>query len=663
MIDLGFSVAGARRRTAMRPHRCSLCVCASAKAVGRRSTRSRYAFRFSSTCSVVAMRPRESALLEELFGEPVALRGHAQTDALDSRNRDGTRPSKHETEVDLPIPCSYDFEVAAHKYLASLKDGIIPLNLLFSGMAFVDRSGRLTPEFVPWSCEARFALPVAVWREAVDAFFPNSAWIRVNRDLFDELRRFKIANRPADMGCSARAPLRDREDSSGESFRAGSRRRERGALRGLHPLSVHGVGAQESYSLAVRGDRARRRTPPPAPASLPRRRPRSCSSASAIRESTCSCAFCKSRRAESRRGLGIVVRTGCQSLAVGSQTYLTFDEGVEREVPVSLERVGRRRESPFRSRSATKRTSRRCATSVTICAAASCGGAGRCTASITVAVRAGRRATRRCAELRIRIENHSTVVPGERSSALRTAFVSSHTLLYAHGGRVLSALDPPAESIGRRPRRSSTGTRGRCSSASERADSQRSPLVLSSPIILYDFPAVAPQSEGDTFDATEVDELMMLSVLSLSDEERDEARATDPRARAIVERAERFGARGTGPAARHAASHEARCHRAARSLRRARRSGDGLRLRRRHEGRKGFDRPIAPEAPRRRVGSLSRREGRDGARDPPRRRESDVRRGDGRRRSGERSPRLVRPFVLLLSGRSRAGRRSRSRSE
>jgi hypothetical protein len=70
---------------------------------------------------------------------------------------------------------------------------------------------------------------------------------------------------------------------------------------------------------------------------------------------------------------------------------------------------------------------------------------------------------------------------------------------------------------------------------------QRSPLVLSSPIILYDFPSVAAQSEGDTFDATEIDELMMLSVRSLSDDEREEARATDPRARAIVERAERFG--------------------------------------------------------------------------------------------------------------------------
>jgi hypothetical protein len=134
----------------------------------------------------------ESALLDELFGEPSR---YAETlkSMLWTHVTAMVPAFQHETELELPIPCSYDFEVASHKYLASLKDGIIPLNLLFSGMAFVDRSGRLTPEFVPWSCEARFALPVAVWREAVDAFFPNSAWIRVSRDLFDELRRFKIA--------------------------------------------------------------------------------------------------------------------------------------------------------------------------------------------------------------------------------------------------------------------------------------------------------------------------------------------------------------------------------------------------------------------------------------------------------------------------------------
>jgi hypothetical protein len=134
----------------------------------------------------------ESELLTELFGPPSRyadtlkpmLWTHVQAMVLAFQN---------EIEFDLPIPCSYDFEVAANKYLASLEDGIIPVNLLFSGMVFTEGETGISPEFVPWSCEARYPLPVATWREAMDAVFPNAAWIRVNRDLFNELRRFKIA--------------------------------------------------------------------------------------------------------------------------------------------------------------------------------------------------------------------------------------------------------------------------------------------------------------------------------------------------------------------------------------------------------------------------------------------------------------------------------------
>jgi len=134
----------------------------------------------------------ESELLVELFGEP-------------SRYADTLKPMlwasvaqsvpafEGDVEFDLPVPCSYDFEVAAHKYLASLQSGVVPLNALFSGTVFVDGTEGVTAELVPWSCEARYALPVDVWRDAMDAFFPNAAWIRVNRELFDELRRFKIA--------------------------------------------------------------------------------------------------------------------------------------------------------------------------------------------------------------------------------------------------------------------------------------------------------------------------------------------------------------------------------------------------------------------------------------------------------------------------------------
>ena len=94
-------------------------------------------------------------------------------------------------EIDLPITASYDLEVAAARYFAGLEEGSIPLLLLFSGTVFAAVDGRLQVQQVPWSKEAPFRLPVSVWREAIDAHFPNSAWIRMSRETLDELQRFK----------------------------------------------------------------------------------------------------------------------------------------------------------------------------------------------------------------------------------------------------------------------------------------------------------------------------------------------------------------------------------------------------------------------------------------------------------------------------------------
>ena len=95
-------------------------------------------------------------------------------------------------EFDLPIPCSYDFEIAANKYFSALENGEIPIVVQLSGTVFVrGANGAVATELVPWTCEARYRLPVAVWRETMDAYFPNSAWIRIDRDAFDELYRFK----------------------------------------------------------------------------------------------------------------------------------------------------------------------------------------------------------------------------------------------------------------------------------------------------------------------------------------------------------------------------------------------------------------------------------------------------------------------------------------
>ncbi len=98
-----------------------------------------------------------------------------------------------EREFEIQLPCSYDFEVAGNKYLAALKDGEIPIVLLFSGTMYTEGERGVAAEMLSWSCEARHRLPVAVWRAAMDAHFPNSAWIRLDRDVFAEIDRFRIS--------------------------------------------------------------------------------------------------------------------------------------------------------------------------------------------------------------------------------------------------------------------------------------------------------------------------------------------------------------------------------------------------------------------------------------------------------------------------------------
>jgi len=95
------------------------------------------------------------------------------------------------TEIDLPVTCSYDFEVAAAKYLHSLDDGVIPLALLFSGTVFARRGGVVSVQPVAWHVEANYRLPVKVWRDLMDLYFPNSGWIRLRRDVIDSLTRYK----------------------------------------------------------------------------------------------------------------------------------------------------------------------------------------------------------------------------------------------------------------------------------------------------------------------------------------------------------------------------------------------------------------------------------------------------------------------------------------
>jgi hypothetical protein len=96
-----------------------------------------------------------------------------------------------ECEIDLPVPCTYDLEIASTRYFQALDDGTIALLLLYSGTVFLKQDTGFTVEQVPWSAESSYRLPVTVWREMVDRDFPNSGWIRCSRETLDALGRFK----------------------------------------------------------------------------------------------------------------------------------------------------------------------------------------------------------------------------------------------------------------------------------------------------------------------------------------------------------------------------------------------------------------------------------------------------------------------------------------
>jgi hypothetical protein len=99
------------------------------------------------------------------------------------------------TVVDLPVPCTYDFNVASTKYFYGLEEGEIPLCLLFSGTIFYrDAQGAMRIGQIPWEKEANFRLPIAVWRAMMDHYYPNTAWLDLPQDLFDRLYEYKSRN-------------------------------------------------------------------------------------------------------------------------------------------------------------------------------------------------------------------------------------------------------------------------------------------------------------------------------------------------------------------------------------------------------------------------------------------------------------------------------------
>ena len=145
----------------------------------------------------------------------------------------------------------------------------------------------------------------------------------------------------------------------------------------------------------------------------------------------------------------------------------------------------------------------------------------------------------RAVRLQVRVENRTAAgpAPALREEALPTALVAAHVIVTVSGGEFISMTDPPEWA---KPAVAECANTGGWPVLADPGGGRR--VVLFSPIILYDYPELAPESPGELYDGTEIDEILTLRTLALSDEEKLEARATDPRAAALIDRVEAMDA-------------------------------------------------------------------------------------------------------------------------
>lgn len=137
--------------------------------------------------------PGEKQRLVELFGPPPqwsrTLRNQLWTHVNTSLG--GFRGA---TETDLPVPCSFDLNVASAKYFHALEGGDIPLLFLFSGTVFFPgQAGGLQVQQIPWDRECSYRMPLRLWKEIMELHFPNTGWLSLSRDSLDRLYDFRCA--------------------------------------------------------------------------------------------------------------------------------------------------------------------------------------------------------------------------------------------------------------------------------------------------------------------------------------------------------------------------------------------------------------------------------------------------------------------------------------
>lgn len=138
--------------------------------------------------------PEAQAKLLEVFGEPERW-GETLRPLLWMHTNVTVPQFSGSVTIDMPVACTYDFEVVGTKYFSALGDGEVPLTFLFSGTIFYEgEAENLQVAQISWSKEASYRLPVTVWQDMIAHYFPNSAYIRLDKDVFDQLYRYKATH-------------------------------------------------------------------------------------------------------------------------------------------------------------------------------------------------------------------------------------------------------------------------------------------------------------------------------------------------------------------------------------------------------------------------------------------------------------------------------------
>jgi len=160
----------------------------------------------------------EQAKMFELYGEP-ARWGQTLRTLLWTHASIAVKPFTGSTIVDLPVPCTFDFNVATTKYFDAIEDGEIPLCILFSGTVFYhDGDGALQVAQISWEKEANYRLPITVWKQMMEHYYPNSAWLNIRKDVFDKLQEYKMRRSIPSWEQAFESLLMERRHPAGSQF-------------------------------------------------------------------------------------------------------------------------------------------------------------------------------------------------------------------------------------------------------------------------------------------------------------------------------------------------------------------------------------------------------------------------------------------------------------